>query len=82
MSVDIDIVSYRDDGTLVVSMGKRRYKYYDVPPFQKNKVKFFLEIKDIGAAVRLLKRYSRKDLFIKHGYSDHKKMEEEVEDDG
>ena len=84
MSLHLEIVSYRSDGTLIASMNGKRYKYYDVPPFQRKKMQLHIDMGDVGWAVKLLKRYSRPELHpnMKYGYGDHEKMVKEVGDDG
>lgn len=85
MPLDLQVVRYSSDGVLVMSFNGKRFKYYDVPPFQKEKIKTHLFMHDTGSAVKLLKRYSRPDLYLnmKHGYSKHEEMEvEDGEVDG
>ena len=81
MSLTIKFTGYTKDGTLTVMLNGKRYKYYAVPPFQKEKMDFLLSIHDVGGVVRLLKKYSRPDLFSKHGSHTHQVMEKEFDED-
>lgn len=77
MALDLQEVRYSADGILVMSFNGKRFKYYDVPPFQRQKIKTFLFMSEKGKAIKLLKRYSRPDLYLnkKHGFSKHDEME-------
>ena len=62
MSLDIQFTSYRDDDTLTTIINGKRYKYYNVPPFQHWKMCELLQKGVRGKVVQMLKRYSRPEL--------------------
>ena len=81
MSLDIQLTSYTKTGILTVMFNGKRYKYYDVPPFQVKRMKFLLYQKNKGEVVRILGRYARPELYhgiARYGNQPHSRMEKEV----
>ena len=57
------ICSYTDCGILTILVNERRYTYFHVPPFIKEKIAYIIEKGGRGGVMKMLRKYSRRDLF-------------------
>ena len=60
----IQVLSFNSIGDLTISKDGKRYTYFDVPPAVREDVERKSQHGQVGTIMELLKRFSRKDLFV------------------
>jgi len=60
----IQVLSYNSRGDLTIAKDGKRYTYFEVSPRIREDVERKSQHGQVGTIMELLKRFSRKDLFV------------------